>query len=116
MVLCGGLDLKLKCKRPSKVFIVLCLFFIGYLSLCMVQGLRYDREFFNCRDMSYEVAGFFRLVGIGSDVVYVRNVELGEAHCFVCVGKWLPFESTCLCPLLPLFTHRGWEVYNVVSV
>jgi hypothetical protein len=77
--------------------------------LCILSGLfimvssawssLYERDRFNCVDMSYALAPLFRGLGFDTRVVY-GSLSDGRLHCWLTVNG-LVFESTTLCFGLP---------------
>ena len=107
--------LRLKVDRLTVCALVFIVVASCFVLVSSVQMLRYS-DVFNCDDMSLECAIVLKLMGVGSEMVYVQNSDGSKAHCFLRVGGWLPVEATTLCPFSPLITHNGWEEYRVVTI
>ena len=107
--------LRLKSDRYTTIAVVFIVIASCLVIVSSVQMSRYSNVF-NCDDMSLECAIVLKLMGVGSEMVYVQNSDGSKAHCFLRVGGWLPVEATTLCPFSPLITHNGWEEYRVVQI
>lgn len=93
-----------------------------YGSAMIIQDFRYDKKFCNCEDMSFELAGFLKGLGIKSQVVYGFNKSCfsynpdgsryNVGHYWVRIPGVCDVEST---NLFLMMDHR-WKASRVVDV
>lgn len=104
--------------RLASVSIILVFFIVllsCYASAVVIQHFRYDRASFNCKDMSYELAGFLKGLGLHPSVVYAHRVNdsgrVVSAHCWMrCCG--VDIESTRLIPGV----GSGWIIDDIKEI
>lgn len=94
--------------HPS--LLVMCLI----LMICLVsltQAIRYNRDNYNCLNMSKDCAKVFVGLGIPTELVHGECKTDDTSHCWVRLWGWLNFESTILFPTF-WFNNR-YEVYKI---
>jgi hypothetical protein len=112
-------------KRPPVVlyavnFVLIMLF--SYLLLTTWWISRYDKESFNCVDMSYRLAPIFRDIGFDTKIVYGSNND--SAHCWLSLNG-LFFDSTALffspeeqyvVDFIDSFPYGYWDEITIPSI
>lgn len=73
-----------KTQRKKFWRIIICVFFITlilitYFSIKIWWMSKYNRETFNCKDMSYELVPYFHWIGLDAKVIYGNNSESSHA-------------------------------------
>jgi hypothetical protein len=84
----------MKRKRPPFMLYVvnlILILLISYIMLMTWWSSRYDKEEFNCVDMSYRLAPLFRDIGFDTKIVYGSNND--SAHCWLSLNGFF-FDST----------------------
>ena len=71
--------------------LVVNLLCLGFFCLVLVQHFRYDKDVFNCVDMSRECKNFFEALGCDVQMVYGYNLD--SAHAWIRVNG-CDFECT----------------------
>ena len=73
--------------------LVLAVLSAYYVSVMIWWNNQYDRESFNCVDMSYRLAPLFHNLGFDTEIVYGNNDEVG--HCWLSLDG-VYFDATVL--------------------
>lgn len=107
-------------KKINSIFVILlleCLVFGCWIGVSINWNNLYDRENFNCREMSVVVGMFFKRMGIPVKILHgygtktIDNITIG--HAWLILFDWLEFESTTL---KPQFVNKNSEKYTVYSI
>lgn len=64
-----------------------------YLGAQLSWKLAYDKDKFNCVDMSYKLAPYFHKIGLDTKIIYGSNNDTG--HCWLSLNGYY-FDATSL--------------------
>jgi hypothetical protein len=90
--------------------LTIIVFLLIWVNVSMIWKARYDKDTFNCVDMSSSCGGFFKSIGIPVQMVYGSNPGTHKGHCWLLLFGCLEFESTTL---FPRFFDKNCDRYNV---